>query len=571
MTSSIAQNVDQRRTRTRELVTFAGDFRSQLLEAITYATTLRFPNPRYRDDPVAFFLEVLGVEPWHKQVEILEGVRDHKRVSVRSGHKVSKSHSAAGLALWFYCSFEDARVVMTSTTSRQVDQILWRELKMVFARSGWCVECKRENKRRLAENPVNPELIPKPCQHSALISQGPREVPRELARTGLKSQDFREIVGFTAKEAEAVAGVSGQNLLYIVDEASGVEQVIFEAIEGNRAGGARIVLFSNPTRNEGEHFDSFYSKKDLYHGITISSEETPNATTGRTIIPGLAGREWIEEKKQEWGEQSALYKIRVKGEHALAEDGKIFSVHDIGEAESRWIDAPERGRLYIGLDPAGPSGTGDETMFCARRGLKALKFVPHRGLDADQIGIALLALCNELCLPNERAVVVLDREGSVGAEVHGTLRALEEKLEAGGRCPYVLHAVRASDKAHRQQQVYDRMRDELAANLWDWMVREGGAIPEDAKLSAELHAPSWKPLPNGKQKITRKEDLRKMLGRSPDRFDSLCLAVWEPAAERETSEALEAAQSRSARAGAPATEDFDPVDHIDPYDGADVW
>src|SRR5690606_31880088 len=139
------------------------------------------------------------------------------------------------LAHWFYGSFDDARVIMTSTTARQVDQILWREVKMLRARSGWCVACKRGNQRRREENPINPELIARPCQHSALI----REVPGELARTGMKSADFREIVGFTAKEAEAVAGISGRNLLYIVDEASGVAQAIFEAIEGNRAGGAR--------------------------------------------------------------------------------------------------------------------------------------------------------------------------------------------------------------------------------------------------------------------------------------------------------------------------------------------
>ena len=150
----------------------------------------RWPSPRYQSDPVAFFREVLGVEPWEKQVEICEAVRDHKRVAVASGHKVSKSHTDAGIALWFYCSFPDARVVMSSVTSRQVDQILWRELRMMRARS------KRE---------IDGDM-------------------HELARSGFKAPDFREIVGFTAREAEAVAGISGSNLLYILDEASGIPE-----------------------------------------------------------------------------------------------------------------------------------------------------------------------------------------------------------------------------------------------------------------------------------------------------------------------------------------------------------
>ncbi|HYG67931.1 MAG TPA: hypothetical protein VD838_09735, partial [Anaeromyxobacteraceae bacterium] len=105
---------------------------------------IKWPSSKYRDDPVAFAHDILGVEPWSKQVEILEAVRDHKRVAIRSGHKTGKSNSAGILALWFYCSWPDARVVMSSTTSRQVDTILWRELSMLRSRGGRCLECKRE-------------------------------------------------------------------------------------------------------------------------------------------------------------------------------------------------------------------------------------------------------------------------------------------------------------------------------------------------------------------------------------------------------------------------------------------
>jgi hypothetical protein len=259
------------------------------------------------------------------------------------------SHTAAGLALWFYCSFPDARVVMSSTTSRQVDQILWRELRMMHARS---------------KHPIGGDL-------------------HELARSGLKATDFREVVGFTAREAEAVAGISGRNLLYILDEASGIPDVIFEAIEGNRAGGARVALFSNPTRTEGEFFRAFHEKAAFYKTLQVSSEETPNVREGREVIPGLAGREWIEEKKVEWGEDSALYKIRVRGEFVLQEDGKILTVHAIGEAEARWHEARGTGRLCIGLDPAGPGQGGDESVFAVRRGDKVSSLVALRGVSED--------------------------------------------------------------------------------------------------------------------------------------------------------------------------------------------
>jgi hypothetical protein len=232
------------------------------------------------------------------------------------------------MALCFYCSFEAARAVLTSKTSRQVDQILWRELSMMRARSGRCFDC-------IVKDPAG-DFIPRPCPHSAIIDG---EIGM-LARTGLKSDDFREVVGFTAREAEAVAGISGANLIYFPDEASGIPEVIYEAIEGNRMGGARIAMFSNPTKNEGTFFDAFHSKSQYFKTIRISSEDSPNVTEGRVVIPGLADLETIEEKKAEWGEDSPMYRVRVKGEFVLNEDGRIFSVQAIADAEMRWDETP---------------------------------------------------------------------------------------------------------------------------------------------------------------------------------------------------------------------------------------
>lgn len=503
MTSSRAQELERRKSKpARERLTLAGDLRSSLLAALQASTQVRFPSDRYQKDPVAFCREVLGVEPWSAQVRIMEAVRDHKRVAVSSGHKIGKSRSAAILALWFYCSHESARVIMTSVTSRQVDQILWRELRMLRSRSAV---------------PIDGE-------------QG------ELARTGLKSLDFREIVGFTARESEAVAGISGPNLLYIIDEASGVDPAIYEAIEGNRAGGARIVMFSNPTRTDGEFFAAFNSKKDLYHSIYVSSEETPNVVEGHTVIPGLATREWVEEKKQEWGEDSPLYTVRVRGRFATKEDGKIFSIARITEAEARWATTPFEGRLYIGVDPAGPTGTGDETVFALRRKHRVMSLQAQLGLNEDAILVTILGLISQNVERREPIpVVVIDSEGSIGAGLFGRLR---QYVDSKPKKDFELVALRASDRAIMNPAVYDKIRDELAANLESWF-REGGTIPEDTKLNTELHLWEWKRNEaNGRYKLhPSKDDVRKVIKRSPDRYDALALACWEPMSLREGIEA----------------------------------
>ena len=528
-------------------MSFADDMADAVERLVARTTHVQFPNPKYAADPVAFFREVLGVEPWDRQIELIEAVRDNDRVAVCSGHKVSKSNSAAGIALWFYCSFAAARVVLTSATSRQVDQILWRELRMLRARSGTCLECKRADPQG--------KTIKRPCPHSAIIEGA----EGELARTGLKAPDFREIVGFTAREAEAVAGISGPSLLYIADEASGIEDLIFEAIDGNRAGGARLLMLSQGTRNSGTFFDAFNSKAKFYKTMRISSADTPNYRARKILIPGLATYDWVEEKREEWGEDSPLFKVRVEGQHAVFEDSKIFSVHMIGEAEQRWSEMPAEGRLFVGVDPAGESGLNDETAMCVRRGRKPLALRVHLGLNEDQILGVLLGVLLEFKTRGEKPVVVIDRDGAIGVKLYR--RALEHLEERPH--DFELVAVRSSDRAIREPAIYDRIRDELAANLRDW-IRDGGALIEDAKLARELHTLEFRQQVNGRVKLISKDEIRKHIGRSPDRYDALALSVWEPLALTDPALAAKVAPQPSSKPD-PATRTFDPYAGLDPY------
>ncbi len=560
-TTSTAEEVDRRRRRlASEPATVVAGLRALLREFQLEVDGASWDFDQYRSDPVAFALDILGAvilendEPpdvetlerwkrekrlilWTKQVEILRALATHKRVAVRSGHKIGKSTTAAILALWFYCCFDDARVVLTATTARQVDAILWREVRKLYKR---------------AIKPIPGELY-------------------ELARSGLKSEDFREVVGFTAKESEAVAGVSGANLLYLVDEASGVPDLIFEAIEGNRAGGARIVLFGNPTRTSGEFFEAHHDKAihergdgkvvGFYLTVAVSSEETPNVKHGREIVPGLATREWVEEKSIEWGVDSALFKIRVRGEHALNEAGKIIGAGDVTEAEARWFDEPATGRLYIGVDPAGEGGFGDESTFVPRRGKKALKLIAMRGLTAEGHVAVVEGIIREekehAPEDHELPIVVVDRDGPEGAKVYNELRAVAEKKKT-----FIVVGFRGGEWAKRKPDLYDRQRDELWGTLAEW-IKNGGAIPEDTKLAKELTAPEWSVNLRNKLKATPKEELRKLLDRSPDRADGLALSTWE------VSDFVERTieQQKQARTA--------PVEQrrqtFDAYSGGDAW
>lgn len=506
-----------------------GHIASIAQEIVDASKRLAFPCVSYQERPVEFVREVLRSDPWSAQVEILEAVRDHPRVAITSGHKTGKSRSAAYLAWWFVCSFPKARVIMSSTTSRQVDQILWREVRMMY-------------------------------RESSVYLGG--EI-HELARSGFKTEDFREIVGFTAREAEAVAGISGGHLLYLLDEASGIPDEIFEAIEGNRAGGARVVMFSNPTRRYGEFFEAFHGKAKFYKTLKISSETTPNCVEGRVIIPGLACREWVDEKRAEWGEDSALYKVRILGQFATAEDGKIISVDVISQAERMWEECPADGRLCIGVDPAGPAMGGDESGFAVRRGNKVTGIFAFRGLSEPGHIVQILGLIKENRRDDdtELPLVLIDRDGPIGSMVYGLARA---HLENNAN-DFEVVGVRASDRAQRQPAIYDRTRDELWASLAEWF-RGGGTIPTDSKLERELNAPEWvSQNVTGRIKVTPKDELRKMLERSTDRADAVILSVWRP------NYIVANPAAHVAQSSKPDAYEALPETTFDPYAGVEAW
>lgn len=453
----------------------------------------------YAADPNGFARDVLGIRLWDGQIRIVESCRDHLRVAVVSGHKIGKSTALAVLALWYYCSFPGARVVITATTARQVDGIIWREIRKLVKRA----------------------RIPIP---------GGDQI-HTLARSGLTDpDDFSEIRGFTAKEAEAAAGVSGANLLYLVDEASGIEDQIFEAIEGNRAAGTvRIVLVGNPTRSEGEFFAAFHDKRDLYRTIEISSEDTPNATGKGEPIPGLAARDWIDEKVREWGRDSPLFKVRVQGKFVVAQESKVIPLDMIAQAEARWLEGGPStdDHLFVGLDVGGEEEGGDPSVAAACSGQRVHGLRAAPGLTAEgHVGFVLSVIAEFKQPGAPRPFVCVDAEGPVGSRASSALEGYLATMPEHAQ-PFVLVRVRASDRAVRQPAIYDRVRDELWANLRDWL-REGGQLPEHARLARELNAPSFFRDLRGRTKVTPKRELRKMLGRSPDHADAVALSTWRP-------------------------------------------
>lgn len=432
-------------------------------------------------DPVAFAIEALGVSPWSRQAEVLRAIAVEMRVAVRSGHKTGKSELLALVAIWFAVTRYGARVVMTAPTYRQVRSVLWKAVKRLAAK-----------------------LI------AGVVVQ-----INDVPDIGIQFANGSEIIGFTADNAEKFAGISGADLMFIVDEASGVETEIFEAIEGSAAGGAWVVLAGNPTRTSGVFFEAFNDRREFWTPLHISSEETPNVVEGRIVIAGLATRAWVDGRKADWGEASALYAVRVRGDFPSQASNAVCSLELVEGATRRWsseLFGQETGRTTLGVDPA--RFGDDESVIFVVRGYAALKPIVYRGLDSIQLAARVFDVARQHGRQGERVLVKVDSIG-IGAGVVDQLRTYED-LD--------VRAINAGEASTHKN--YARCRDELWFGIAEWL-KAGGALPDDSKLTGELVAVEYGFLPNGSIKVESKDDLRARLGRSPDRADALALAVYQ--------------------------------------------
>ena len=83
----------------------------------------------YPASPVDFVRQTLGDEPYSKQEEMLMGVLESRRTSVVGCNGSGKDWAAARAVLWWLHTRSPAKAVVTGPTSRQVDRIVWNEIR----------------------------------------------------------------------------------------------------------------------------------------------------------------------------------------------------------------------------------------------------------------------------------------------------------------------------------------------------------------------------------------------------------------------------------------------------------
>lgn len=205
---------------------------------------------------------------------------------------------------------QDAIVITTAPSERQVRQILWREIGSLYLPNKDTIKGK-------------------------------------ITQTRLDLAPRRFAIGFTANSDVSFQGFHSSNLLAIVDEASGVSEEIYDAVLiCLTSSNSKLLLIGNPTKLAGTFYDAFHEKRNLWHNIHISALETPafqqNSNDHQFLANarwhplrandhephGIATPAWANTIVKHHGEKSSAYQVRVLGQFPEKADDTSVPAQD---------------------------------------------------------------------------------------------------------------------------------------------------------------------------------------------------------------------------------------------------
>ena len=423
----------------------------------------------YPASPVDFVRETLGDEPYSKQKEMLMGVLESRRTSVVGCNGSGKDWAAARAVLWWLHARAPAKAVVTGPTSRQVDRIVWNEIRYAYA-----------------------------AAHGRLRGRMFR-----TSRYEVDEQTFA--IGFATNSPYNLQGFHSPNLLIVVTEAHAVKDDDMDALR--RLNPTRLLMTGNPFVSAGAFYDSHHSRRHLYRTVQIGAHDTPNLGGKGVVVPGMITAEDIADRREEWGEESAEYIGGVLGQFPEELDDVFVPLRAATEAALRRLEPA--GRVVLGCDVARYGQ--DWTVVVRRQGPVARIVWRVKGSDT----MATAGFLKDYCENNGVSTVVIDDSG-VGGGVVDRLR------ETGLRRARVLPFI-AGARALKKDRFYNR-----AAEVW-WLMAQAYKSGEldtddDAVLIGQVSSRGLERESDGRIRLESKKGKRG----SPDEADALAMTFAAP-------------------------------------------
>ena len=402
------------------------------------------------------------------------------RISIVSGHGIGKSCMVSIIILWFLFSYPDSQVPCTAPTASGLYDVLWKEI------SKWIAKMPKEYA----------DLYLWEAGHIRMKNNP--QVWFARAKTSSK------------ENTEALAGVHADWVLVAVDEASGVEEPIFETMEGALTSGNILVfLIGNGTRSLGYFYDTHHKDATRWQTYSFDSEESPRVNT-----------KYIEDIIGKYGSDSLQYAIRVKGkfpdEGIMDSSGyvQLFNDRDIHLIKTidNWKPI---GQPKGALDASG-EGQDCSTWAVRDRAICAL-VAQEKTSSPASMAIKSLTILEKYQIDPQNFVIDNFGEGAnVGMEMAVATAKLKNVVH--------VNPINIGDKCEdeMENEMYINIRAMIYHRFMLW-CRAGGEIMETPKIKQQLLSIRFKRTMSGKIQIMDKIQMKKLGYASPDEADAMSM------------------------------------------------
>lgn len=485
---------------------------------------------QWRGNWCLFAKEVLQVNLDKEQQEVLTAIQNNSRISVAAGTARGKDFVAAVAALCFlYLTpkwdakgnlIENTKVALTAPTDRQIENVMVPEFTRLHQKA---------------------KFLP-----GRLVGHDIRTDYKEWFLTGFKADD---------KNTEAWSGFHAVNTMFIVTEASGIPELVFNAIEGNLQGNSRIVLLFNTNTSTGYAANS--QREPGWVKFRLDCLTAPNVINKNNEIPGQINYDWVNDKVIRWctriektdfneGEgdfiwecsyyrPNDLFRIKVRALFPKVSEDTLIPLDWVQLANDRYMQLSivERKKgSKLGVDVAGMGR--DSSVFIDRfeNIVSSIEALQSAGV-ANHMAIAGKIL--NVLKNDAEAKAYIDTIGE-GAGVFSRLQELN--IDNAYSCKYSEAAKDGNGGLLNDiSGVYEfvNMRAYLYWCVRDWLNpvnKTNACLPPLDELTQELTETKWKFRSDGKIIIEQKEELKKRLKRSPDYADALANTFYPEDAKK---------------------------------------
>lgn len=430
--------------------------------------------------------DLAGLEgPREWQADIMRVIGDHLKdpktrfqplqIAVASGHGIGKSAEMGMISNWAMSCFDDAKVVTTANTDRQLKTKTVPEISKWFRAS------------------ITAHWFD--VNAASIKSKDPEHA--EAWR-----QDF---IPWSEHNTEAFAGLhnKGKIIVLLFDEASKIADKVWEVAEGALTDEDTVIIwiaFGNPTRNSGRFREAFRKYRHRWVTRQIDSRTVPGTNKNKL-------EQWIEDH----GIDSDFVKVRVRGQFPAQSAKQFISLDDVDAARARHLrrDQYQFAPVVIGVDPA---WTGDdEFVIMLRQGLYSKCLATYARNDNDVDMAAQIARFED----EYKASAVFVDAG------HGT-GIVSAGMAMGRAWHLVWFAGKTIDAG------YLNKRAEIWGEMRKWLKAGGAIDPKDDLLYYDLIGPELVGRLDGKIQLESKQDMKDRDQPSPNRADALALTFTFP-------------------------------------------